>query len=401
LYVYRSNGTEWMNGDANTGTTGIFKVLSGGFTVGTAAVAPLENNGVTDIIIGDEGGTLYAWRPDGSSVPGFPVFLAPSLRASPAVGYLDGAGDTQLEIVIPAMNDSLYVIEANGARRAGFPVHIVTGGNSRPPSPALADMDRDGKLDIVMASTDGTLQVFSGTGAPVPPWPVSGVRFSTLSVGACESSPVVADINGDHWPDVVIGGEDATLSGFSGANAQLLPGFPIPLGAEVRGTPALCDCDWDGKSEIVLADWDGNLYMWDYDLPFSPGTLPPWPQFHHDAQHTGFFNTLPTLAVPGSGPSDIPVRVEFAAPQPNPARAGTHIAWGVPAGREGAPLEIAIFDLSGRRVRTVASGVAKPGRFSANWDLRAGHGESVAAGVYFLRFQLGSESHTSRVVVLR
>jgi hypothetical protein len=386
LYAFRSNGSEWMDGDANPATLGIFKVLSGGFTVGTVAVAPLENNGVTDIIIGDEAGNLYAWRPDGTSVPGFPVVIGPSLRASPAVGYLDGPGDTQLEIVIPAMNDSLYVVESNGARRAGFPVHIVTGGNSRPPSPALADMDRDGKLDIVMASTDGTLHVFNGLGGTVPPWPAAGVRFSTLTSGACESSPVVADINGDHWPDVVIGGEDATLSGFSGANAQLLPGFPIPVGAEVRGTPALCDCDWDGKSEIVLADWDGNLYMWDYDMPFSPGTLPPWPQFHHDAQHTGFFNTPPTLDVPPNGASDIPAHVEFAAPQPNPAHSGTRIFYGVPAGREGAPLEIAIFDLSGRRVRTVASGVARPGRFSASWDLR---------------FQLGSESHTSRVVVLR
>jgi hypothetical protein len=169
----------------------------------------------------------------------------------------------------------------------------------------------------------------------------------------------------------------------------------------VRGTPALCDCDFDGKSEIVLADWDGNLYMWDYDLPFSPGTLPPWPQFHHDAQHTGFFNTPPTLDAPGGSAADLPTRVEFAAPQPNPARGLTRIAWGVPAGREGAHFEIAVFDLSGRRVRTLASGVARPGRFSASWDLRGAHGEGAAAGVYFLRLQLGAESHTSRVVVLR
>ena len=401
LYAYRSNGAEWMDGDSNPGTTGIFKVLTGGFTVGTASVAPLENNGVPDIIIGDEGGNLYAWRPDGTNVPGFPVYLGPSLRASPAVGYLDGASDTQLEIVIPAMNDSLYVVEADGSRRAGFPVHIVTSGNSRAPSPALADMDRDGKLDIVQASPDGTLQVFNGAGGSVPPWPAAGVRFSTLTSGACESSPVVADINGDHWPDVVIGGEDATLCGFSGATAQMLPGFPIPVGAEVRGTPALCDCDFDGKSEIVLADWDGNLYMWDYDLPFSPGTLPPWPQFHHDAQHTGFFNTPPTLAVPGGPSADVPAGVEFAAPQPNPARLGTRVAWGVPQARNGAPYEIAVFDLSGRRVRTVASGIARPGRYTAGWDLRGAHGEGAAAGVYFLRLQLGPDARTTRVVVLR
>src|SRR6476661_9584558 len=79
-------------------------------------------------------------------------------------------------------------------------------------------------------------------------------------------------------------------SSVTGVQTCALPisGFPIPLNGEVRGTPALCDCDGDGKTEIVLAGWDKNLYVWDYDFPFSPNGPPPWPQFHHDAMRTGF-----------------------------------------------------------------------------------------------------------------
>ncbi|HTM57389.1 MAG TPA: C25 family cysteine peptidase [Candidatus Udaeobacter sp.] len=399
FYAFHDDGTELIDGDSNPSTIGVFKTVTGGFNAATAAAAPIEGPGTNnDIVFGDEGGLLYVWRANGTNAPGFPVQIGPSLRASAAVGYLDGAGDSQLEIVMPAKNDSLYVIESNGARRPGFPVYVKTSGtNSRQPSPALADMNRDGYLDIVIAGTDGAIYVFDRNGQIVPPW--NGVRYSTMTSNACESSPVVADIDGDGWPDIVVGSEDATLTGLSGQNGSVLPGFPIPLGGEVRGTPALCDCDGDGKTEIVLADWDGNLYMWDYDRPFSPSGLPPWPQFHHDALHTGYFNAPISVDVQSPG-AVLPTRVELERPEPNPARAGARIGYAVPATRDGAPFEIAVFDLAGRRVATLARGEAKPGRFSVSWNLRGADGAAVQGGVYFLRFSIGPDIATHKLVVV-
>jgi hypothetical protein len=53
------------------------------------------------------------------------------VTGSIAIGGLDGAGDTQLDIVVntgqyssPGDHDSLYVFKANGGRRAGFPVFV-------------------------------------------------------------------------------------------------------------------------------------------------------------------------------------------------------------------------------------------------------------------------------------
>jgi hypothetical protein len=234
----------------------------------------------------------------------------------------------------------------------------------------------------------------------VPQW--GGVLYSTHGFGASESSPVVADINGDGWADVVMGDENGQLTALSGANASVLAGFPIQLGAEVRGSPALCDCDGDGMSEIVLAGWDKNLYVWDYDFPFSPGQVPPWPQFHHDARRTGLYDSQVFLAVDDGGPDAEapPASLAFAVPQPNPARHGTHLELGIPSASAGQDLDVSVFDLGGRRVQTLHKGVARPGRLAVDWNLRGGDGTLVRDGVYFVRVALGAQGASQKLVVI-
>ncbi len=397
FYVLRANGTEWIDGDADPTTQGVFKNLGACCHYGTPALADLDNNGQLDIVFAGFDGKLHAWRPDGSNLPGFPVTLTSSMTGSVAIGYLDGANDTQLDIVIAAPNDSLYVIKADGGRRTGFPIGVRLGGTTKQPSPALADMNMDSFVDVVAAGTDGKIHVYDRNGVPNPSFTNS--RYSTLTDFASESSPVVADINGDGLPDVVMGDENGVLNGISGTG-QLLPGFPIQLGGEVRGAAALCDCDGDGLSEIVVSSWDKKTYMWDYDFSFSPAGTPPWPQFHHDARRTGLatssvFLDAPPPAIPGRV-----VAVELSRPEPNPARATTRIHWTVPASQAGADLDLSVYDLAGRRLATLASGRAREGRFALDWDLRAEEGGRVGSGIYFLRFRLGATTTSRKLVVM-
>lgn len=398
FYAWHANGSEVLDGDANASTDGVFKVLGLNYNDGTPALAPLEGGNHLDIVFGGYDGYLYAWRADGTNVPGFPVNLGGGvahISGSVAVGYLDGPGDPKLDIVVPC-GDSLYVIQSDGSRHAGFPLFMRLTGTSKTPSPAIADMNGDGFNDIITATTNGFIYCWNHSGVLQFPW---NVHYSTLTSGCSESSPVVADINGDGAPDVVMGDENGQLSAFSGVDGTLLPGFPIQLSAEVKGTPALCDCDGDGKTEIVVAGWDKNVYVWDYDFPFSPGKIPPWPQFHHDAQRTGYAGNLPWTAVDGAPAA--PQRLELAAPAPNPARGGTRLRWGIPSTQEGATYALAIYDLSGRRVRTVATGTAHAGRFDAAWDLMGDDGTPAHAGVFFARLTVGAEMRSEKLVVMR
>ena len=93
--------------------------------------------------------------------------------------------------------------------------------------------------------------------------------------------------------------------------------------------------------------------------------------------------------------------MDFAAPTPNPAPRSTRFTWAVPGDRAGNPLEVAVFDLSGRRVRVIEKGLAQPGRHGATWDLRNDHGARVEGGVYFVRYMLGREIRSQKLVVLQ
>lgn len=400
FYVMNHDGTEYRDGDSNPSTKGVFKVLASSFNYGTAAMADIDNDGLPEILYGGFDGRLYAWNADGSDVPGFPFQTSGNITASVAVGYLDGAGDTSPEIVFASTNDSLYILSATGVRRPGWPVWTRTTGATRTPSPALADINNDGFLDVVWQSTNGGLYVWNRTGSLIPPF--GNLRYSPFTTGSSESSPVVADLNGDGFHDILVGDESGLLTAFSGLNGQVLAGFPIQLEAEIRGTAAVGDIDRDGMTEIVVTGWDKNVYVWDYDFPFSPNGPAPWPQFHHDARRTGFYNAPLFVGVePAPGGTGPISKVELSAVAPNPARQATRLWFGVPADLAGRDYELAIHDLSGRLVKRVQSGVASAGRFSLEWDLKAEDGRLVEGGVYFARFSLGGQSATRKLVVLQ
>lgn len=410
FYALHEDGTEVRDGDNNPATLGVFKVLGNSFNYATPALADIDNDGIAEIIYGSFDGKVYAWNADGSNVPGWPALLPTgttsigaggAFTASIAVGYLDGPGDTSPEIVCAASCDSVIVFQANGGRRPGFPIWVKTAGTSKIPSPAIADINNDGFNDIVFQSTNGGLYVFTRNGPVIPGF--SNLRYSILTNSASESSPVVADINGDGRNDMIVGDEYGLVSAFSGLNGTMMAGFPIQLAGEVRGSAAVADIDNDGKTEIVISGWDKNVYVWDYDFPFQPNGVAPWPQFHHDARRTGFSGAPLFVGVGEDGPgAGTAVRsLEFSPVSPNPAVGKARMWFAIPSDLGGATYELSIFDLSGRCVKRVDSGIARPGRFSLEWDLRDDSRRAVEGGVYFARFTAGGRSVTRKMVVLQ
>lgn len=125
------------------------------------------------------------------------------------------------------------------------------------------------------------------------------------------------------------------------------------------------------------------------------------PVLHFEAINTGSsvidsFTVVHPNAAVGSGQE---VRGEFALhqPSPSPFTASTVISFTVP---EPAELRIEVFDIKGRRVKTLVSGPAEPGLQSAVWDGTDEAGAVVSPGAYFYRLKSGDVSISRKVVKL-
>jgi flagellar hook assembly protein FlgD len=90
-------------------------------------------------------------------------------------------------------------------------------------------------------------------------------------------------------------------------------------------------------------------------------------------------------------------RLELSTPAPNPFSTTTQFSFSLPA-RQTA--RVTVYDIAGRRVRTVLSGEVQDGEHTATWNARDHHGHRVAPGTYFVRLQAGGETMTRKVVFL-
>ncbi|MFN8176771.1 MAG: S8 family serine peptidase [bacterium] len=96
---------------------------------------------------------------------------------------------------------------------------------------------------------------------------------------------------------------------------------------------------------------------------------------------------------------DVPTAFELGEPSPNPFGQATSIRFAVPVADR--HVRIAIFDVAGRRVRTLLNAVTGVGRHETSWDGRDAAGQRVASGVYFYRMDAGDFSQVRKVTVLK
>lgn len=82
---------------------------------------------------------------------------------------------------------------------------------------------------------------------------------------------------------------------------------------------------------------------------------------------------------------------------PNPTARGTRIRFDLPA-RSRVALEI--YEVSGRRIRTLVDKDLAAGRHEVDWDGADAHGRRASAGVYFYRLRGIGADQSRRVVVM-
>lgn len=133
------------------------------------------------------------------------VTLTRGSNATPTFGDLDGDGD--LDLIVGEASGELNLYRNLGTRSAPkfnlVSDHFQEIDVGRRSTPVLADMDRDGKLDMIIGSEGGGVQLWRNVTAN------GDIRFvldSTFVMPTFDlSAPAVGDLDDDGDLDVMVG----------------------------------------------------------------------------------------------------------------------------------------------------------------------------------------------------
>jgi hypothetical protein len=290
LYGFRADGTEIIDGDSNPATLGRFASLGGTYNYGTPSGADFDHDGFNDVVVGTRNGMIHLLSGSGAPFPGFPKSLGGAITSSPAIADLDQDGELEMIFGVHDPMSQIQAINRFGASPPGWPVAAKMNQDLNA-SPTVADLNGDDFPDVAVTSGNGSVRIYRGQdGGLFPGFPVD---LGVLARG----TPCLGDVTGDGVPDLLIGTQEQTLYGISTAGA-ILPGFPLRTNHAIEGGALLWDVDNDGFTNLVFSSIDRYVYAYDTPGIFSPDACP-WPMFRHDQANTGYAGSpLSTPAAP-------------------------------------------------------------------------------------------------------
>ena len=290
--------------------------------LGSPAIEDMDGDGDWEIVAPAMDGYVYMWHHDGSPVEGWPVpivSLGPGnspfnrIVSSPAIGDIDADGHPDIVVgsneAVSSQYAQLFAIHGDGlahdgpAYLEGFPAAVFAGytevlpvvGEGMPTSPALADVDGDGTLEI-------------GANAIADPgnlWSFEGEIFTNLRgtrsyFGAGHNSRedallqmmnsgTWADLDLDGTPDWINGAAgfefaagflddgkrrefDHLVAAWDGLTGEFKWGFPqVTEDLQFFMNPAVADVSGDSLPEVVTASGGYLVHAWNVDGHEAPG----------------------------------------------------------------------------------------------------------------------------------
>jgi len=350
-----------------------------------------DNDGDLDILIGgsyivgsDDVDIVRVYRNDDGSFSDIGAGL-PGVSGAAAWGDFDNDGDLDILLVGRSGGVNTARIHRNDS---GVFVDMDAGllGLSRFPAVAWGDYDSDGDLDIVMLGNDsGTLvtRIYENLtpATNTPPTPPTGPNAS-----------VDEDIVTFTWNQA----SDAQTP-VAGLSYNLRVGL-TPGGNEVVSGMASGP---NGVRRIVARGNAQQRRSWSIDVSaIQPsGRNLYWSVQAIDSAFGGSVfapEQVLDLRTPVATP---PAPDQFALYQnaPNPFNPRTTIRFELV--RPGA-VDLAVYDLAGRRVRTLVNGARAAGEHAVHWSGRDESGRRVASGTYLYRLSTGTWHETRRMTLV-
>lgn len=247
----------------------------------TPTLADLDGDGDLDLLVGNrivqgdgEQGTLTWFENVGSrTAPSFrdrgPLELPTEFNPSAAVADLDG--DALPDLVVGTWRDRVQWFRNSGGRTAprwtladSALVLLTRGSNS---VPALADLDGDGDLDMLVGEASGQLNLYRNDGTrTVPKFTLVSDTFQEIDVGR-RASPTLVDLDGTGRFDLVIGTEEGEIQRWRAVGAKgeirfvLDSTFAVPV--HRNAAPTFGDLRGNGRLGLMVGTASGGVLYYE------------------------------------------------------------------------------------------------------------------------------------------
>ncbi len=136
----------------------------------------------------------------------------------------------------------------------------------------------------------------------------------------------------------------------------------------------------------------------------APGTAPDPNKFKGNVDYFPYLSSDPVQYLASMKPeisNEASTSFSLAqnSPNPVPVAAATIIRYSIPRGTERVTLTV--YDVSGRKVKTLVNDVVNGGEYSTTWDCRNQKGSRVVPGIYFYRLSVGNKFLTKKIVLIQ
>ena len=265
--------------------------------------ADVDGDGLTDLLVGTIGDVDSTWYQYGSLQTHWSGRLAffqnvgsnqaPAFRLAdgdfahlkaqgrmgwvPAFADLDGDG--RLEMLVGTAEGRLWLFGHDGTLLDDDFLHYDQPWSA----PCFADVDQDGTMDLVVGNATGKLSFYKGVSSMNDHFEWITDRWGGVDVCDHDASYYGYSVPTVFWQDdallLCVGSESGKLFLFEGlaADAQtvfeevperwdrICPELPSHLGK--RTSAAVADLNGDGQVEVVVGNFGGGLQLFNADIP--------------------------------------------------------------------------------------------------------------------------------------
>ena len=225
---------------------------------------------------------------------------ASQYMASVTIGDLDGDGD--LDVMKGGGAGSTKAYKNTGsatsptwARESTWDIADV----GTYAAPAMADLDGDGDLDMMLGENVGITLGYENTGTIGPIW-VAKSSWNSADIGS-HPTPAFVNLGGDGDFDLVIGRNVGASEGYENTGGTSSPtwisnnAWDLPdVGS--GSSPAFADIDSDGDDDVMVGEYNGVVYAFEN---IGDNTTPNWvskPTWEPTITPAGFTYSAPVMA---------------------------------------------------------------------------------------------------------